>query len=385
MKIKKVHARDMTDAMAKIKDELGKDAVILNSKNIEKGGIFGFFKKKNIEVIAALDDDRSSPKPASERRPVRTPAVSPPGGKNNSAGTHEQTAGANDRSALASEIEELKRLVLTQQTGSQNAGIYPEPLDALDSFLADQEIKSEHRMELMKELLRKWYRTDEHAPGYEEAFSWMKEALYHRLADADFSQLDYSHKYVNIVGPTGAGKTTTAAKIGAEAALNDGKSVAFITTDTFRIAAIEQLKTYAKILNAPLEVAYSIDDFREAVKKFSTYDLVIIDSAGRNFRNSQYVQQLKELIDFNEDIETHLVLAVTSKYRDMKTIIEQFQLIAIHKLIFTKVDETDSCGAMYNAVLDYRIGISYISNGQNVPDDISGTSATDLAERLMRR
>ncbi|WP_332870067.1 flagellar biosynthesis protein FlhF [Salisediminibacterium selenitireducens] len=189
---------------------------------------------------------------------------------------------------------------------------------------------------------------------------------------------------MNLVGPTGVGKTTSVAKIAAHAVLKENKKVAFITTDTFRIAAIEQLKTYAKLLHVPLEVAYSIEDFKAAVEKFEDYDFVVIDSAGRNFRNRLYVEQLNQLIDFNEHMETHLVLSTTAKYRDMKTIIEQFQLITIDKFIFSKLDETDSVGSVYNAMRDYQTGASYITTGQNVPDDIEEASRQQIISWIVR-
>ena len=106
--------------------------------------------------------------------------------------------------------------------------------------------------------------------------------------------MGFNKKYINIVGPTGVGKTTTLAKVAAETMLNQRKKVAFITTDTYRIAAIDQLKTYAKILNIPIEVAYNLEDFKRAADRFSHYDIVFIDTAGRNFRNEQYVKDLEK-------------------------------------------------------------------------------------------
>lgn len=166
------------------------------------------------------------------------------------------------------------------------------------------------------------------------------------------------------------GKTTTIAKIAAKAVLKDNKKVALITTDTYRIAAIEQLKTYAKLLNIPIEVAYNAEDFKNATEKFRSFDLILTDSAGRNFREERFVHELKEVIHFNGEMETYLVLALTSKYADLKKIIEQFHDISIQKVIFTKKDETMSCGTIFNVIADYSLGIAYITDGQNVPEDI---------------
>ncbi|WP_314733471.1 hypothetical protein [Anaerobacillus sp. CMMVII] len=165
--------------------------------------------------------------------------------------------------------------------------------------------------------------------------------------------------------------------------LKHQKKVAFITTDTFRIAAIDQLKTYAKILNVPIEVAFSVEDFVKAKEKLSEYDVVLIDSAGRNFLNQMYIDELKKVIDFDEEMETYLVLSLTSKYRDMASIYEQFSKINISKVIFSKKDETLSRGSMFNLVHEYKVGVAYITNGQSVPDDIIEGSLEEIVNSIL--
>ena len=169
-----------------------------------------------------------------------------------------------------------------------------------------------------------------------------------------FGGVSFTKKYINVVGPTGVGKTTTLAKIAAECILKYKKRVAFITTDTYRIAAIEQLKTYANILNVPLEVCYNLNDFQQATRQFESYDMVFIDTAGRNFRNQKYVEDLRNIIDYNQDMETFLVLSLTAKQIDMEDIYKQFSLISIDKMIFTKADETSTYGAMFNIIYSAR-------------------------------
>lgn len=363
----------MTEAMTKIRTELGQDAVILNSKRVETGGFLGLFTKKNIEVIAAIDPDATTIRPKKETKSAVKPPVKPKAPKQNTV-------------KLSDEIQELKSIVKGMQQGSSKlADDYPSLLQDYNRLLEDQELADLYRMQVMKELLRRWYREEEEKLNSIKVEEWVKVEMHQLLKDHDFGRFTYDKKYLNVVGPTGVGKTTTLAKIAAKAVLQDHKKVAFITTDTFRIAAIEQLKTYAKILNVPVEVAYSIKDFKEALLYLSDYDFVLVDSAGRNFRNPLYVEQLNEVIDFNEHMETHLVLAMTSKYRDMKKIIQQFQLIEIDKFIFTKLDETDSIGGMINVMLDFNIGGSYLATGQNVPDDIEEATAEKLIERLLRR
>jgi flagellar biosynthesis protein FlhF len=199
-----------------------------------------------------------------------------------------------------------------------------------------------------------------------------------------FVGISYQKKYINVVGPTGVGKTTTLAKLAAESMLKNQKKIAFITTDTYRIAAIEQIKTYAKILNAPLEVCYSLEDFQKAKEKFKEMDMVFIDTAGRNFRNRELVSDLEKLIDFTEEVETFLVLSVTSKLNDMLEIYDNFSSIQIDKIIFTKLDETNLRGSMYDFILSADKGVAYMTNGQNVPDDILMATARLTAEEILR-
>ncbi|WP_280768964.1 flagellar biosynthesis protein FlhF [Salipaludibacillus daqingensis] len=376
MKVKKYLAKDMSEAMTKIRTELGQEAVILNSKRVETGGFLGMFTKKSIEVIAAIDPELSLQRPKKEA-PASVIAKTPskPKATNN-----------EDTVKLSNDIKELKSIVKgMQQSTSFGGDDYPSSLEVFNGILLDQELSDSYRMKVMKELLKRWYKEEGEKQGARQIEKWVKDETSQLLNNYDFGRFNYEKKYLNVVGPTGVGKTTTIAKIAAKAVLEDHKKVAFITTDTFRIAAIEQLKTYAKILDVPVKVAYSIKDFKEALDDLKDYDFVLVDSAGRNFRNPLYVKQLNEVIDFNEQMETHLVLAVTSKYRDMKKIIEQFQLIDINKLIFTKLDETDSIGAMVNVMLDFDIGGSYIATGQNVPDDIEEASPEKITERLLRR
>lgn len=370
MKVKKYIAKDMAGAMTKVRTELGSDAVILNSKKVEKGGILGFFSKKNVEVIAAVDPEAAKPK----IRPIS---------KKEYVTRGEQLPSDGGIGYIKKEITELKKMM--QETSSsfqQQAKTYdyPEILLNAEKQLEEQEVKQELRSIIMSKLLKKWYVSEESASS-EEIDQWLKEAIRELLP---VHKKQNHKKFFNVFGPTGVGKTTTIAKIAAKAAVQENKKVAFITTDTFRIAAIEQLRTYAEILDIPMEVAYTIEDFKKAKEKFSSYDFILIDSAGRNFRNSLYVKQLREIIDFEEEMENHLVLSVTSKYRDMEKIIQQFSEIPIQSYIFTKFDETGSTGAVLNAVYDHKIPVSYLTTGQNVPDDIVEADEKKIVNFVLR-
>ena len=159
--------------------------------------------------------------------------------------------------------------------------------------------------------------------------------------------------------------------------------MAFITTDTYRIAAIEQLKTYARILNVPLEVAYNVDDYKAAIAKLSDYDVILVDTAGRNFRDSKYITQLTNLIDEVPGIFTYLVLAITVKPKDLHDVFEQFKQIPLKEVIFTKVDETTQYGSMLSITLLNNIGIAYLTNGQDVPDDLIKPDPTSIGKLIV--
>src|SRR5690625_5495412 len=151
--------------------------------------------------------------------------------------------------------------------------------------------------------------------------------------------------------------------------------------DTYRIAAIDQLKTYARILDVPIEVAYSLDDYKLSLKKYQQYDYIFVDTAGRNFRNLQYIQELKKLLTIDERrVETVLTLALTAKSQDIRDIYSQFRPLGIKKIVFTKVDETLTYGSIFNICIGEDKQISHVTNGQNVPDDLLTPSKSRRSE-----
>ncbi|MED3552173.1 flagellar biosynthesis protein FlhF [Cytobacillus praedii] len=384
MKVKKYVAANMTEAMKKIRAELGNDAVILNSKIAHTGGFLGLFKKRTIEVIAAAD-----PKPKYQQMPKvkHKQMISSKIEQNDEARNQvlQNVSAAEQKPSgeIVKELNELKALLKSIPAGSVSASpSYPAPLQLMDKLLKEQEIDASIQALILSSLLEKWY-VEGASASIEQVYSWLEQEMVKRISSISFGGISFSKKYINVVGPTGVGKTTTLAKIAADCVITHKKKVAFITTDTYRIAAIDQLKTYAKILNVPLEVCYTIDDFKKAVQTFHDFDLVLIDTAGRNFRNKQYVEDLKQVIDFDEDMETYLVLSLTAKQRDMEDIFTQFSSINIDKFIFTKADETSSYGSMYNMINKYNKGVAYMTNGQNVPDDMIAVSPNNIAKSII--
>lgn len=378
----------MPDAMKSIRNELGNEAIILNSRIVYTGGILGFFRKKSFEIIAAVDQlAKHDPKPIRkdmqkglERKPtIQTQEKIGPEKAEKSV----SQVNSKQTEDILKEIADLKELIQSQSFQSGTLpGIYPEPIQKLIHLMQEQEFNPALMDKFTAVFMGKWF-ADGVNRTFDELQGFLKDEIIKVLADKPFGGISFTKKFINVIGPTGVGKTTTLAKIAADCMLNHHKKVAFITTDTYRIAAIEQLKTYAQILNVPIEVCYTLEDFQTAVQKFSSYDVVLIDTAGRNFRNKQYVEDLGKIIDFSVAIENYLVLSLTSNQKVMESIFQQFSSIKIDKFIFTKADETDVYGTMLNMIEKYEIGAAYITTGQEVPDDVMIASPEAMANLII--
>ncbi|WP_409305441.1 flagellar biosynthesis protein FlhF [Peribacillus sp. SCS-155] len=394
MKVKKYAASSMTEAMKQIRAELGNEAVILSSKPIFSGGFLGFFRKRSIEVVAAVDPQSASgPVPVRKEKQRRQPAamaqtknetvrVNADDNANQAAQISKDDQAGKSSEDILKQIADVKDMI---KGLNANAGIqttYPAPLQEIYKLLVTQEFEPQLVQEMMANLLEKWF-ADKGQPADSTLREWLKDEIAAILTRSSIQETKFEKKYVSFVGPTGVGKTTTLAKIAADSMLKQHKKVAFITTDTYRIAAIDQLQTYAKILNVPIEVAYNLEDFKKAADRFAHYDLVFIDTAGRNFRDQKYVAELQKIIDFDKDLETYLVLSLTSKQKDMNEIYSQFSGVRIKQLIFTKADETSTYGAIVNLINSYKIGAAFITDGQNVPDDLKQIEPRIIANMIV--
>lgn len=431
MRVKRYVVDSMPDALQKIRSDLGKDAVILNTKEIRSGGFLGLFGKKKIEVIAAVDGSGSAPTGAKQTprtgavrnqaapRPVapvavmepeqlafpEVPDVLPPAAspqrQEPAAGPKEapqQAAAANvsgvytpprpaplknREDQLFEELKQMREMMqkLTLQAGGGEA---PGQIAAprIRARLAEQEVDPV--------LVETWL--DRAKAEAEELGEPLTEAFASRsirtqmgdlLRTGQHKPIALQTKIAHFVGPTGVGKTTTIAKLAAEQVLKHRRKVGFITSDTYRISAVEQLRTYANILNVPLEVVFSHQDLLKAFEALKDCDLIFMDTAGRNFRNEMYVSELGALLRTQGDSETYLVLSLTTKYKDMKAITGNFTKFKLDKVLFTKMDETDSYGPVVNLIHDFGLQLSYVANGQNVPDDIAEVSEQALIDAIL--
>lgn len=382
MKVKKFVAPSMQEAMKKIRFEMGNDAVILNSKVNRTGGFLGLFTKTKIEVIAAIDPDIPSRGKAEITRTFKERTVQPIPAADDvfKKETIKTVEGEMKNEQLLEEIKELKELIQTI-SGHEKPNQYPESLEEIYQELIKNDMNEKIVHSLLTELLLDLQETN--LPS-ERLKNKLEELFFSKLDNLEFGGISFQKKYINVIGPTGVGKTTTLAKLAALCVFQKKKKVAFITTDTYRIAAIEQLKKYATILDVPIEVCYNIEDFKLAKQKLNSYDYVFIDTAGRNFQENHYVRDLHSIIEFNHDMETFLVLAATAKPIDMINVYKQFSSIPIDKLIFTKLDETSTKGPLYEVVVETKKGVAYTTHGQNVPNDIEEATKELIIQQVLR-
>lgn len=392
MKVKKYIVDTLPQAMGQIKTELGNDAMILHTKKIKTGGFFGFFGKEKIEVIAAVDNSTQQQIPKNQNQYNK--ATQNYSNANSFTTTSKETktitpvpnsaTSLTNSNQLTSEVGELKNLIIKLMMNDNEAGLsksYKKELKEKYELLIKQGVS----LELATSLIEK---TVENIGEDADSFTIYNELemqIMNILSEhSDAKEIQESTKIVHFVGPTGVGKTTTIAKLAAEKVLKQNKRIAFVTADTYRIGAVDQLKTYAEILNAPIEVVFSPQDTKKAIEKLQGYDLIFMDTAGRNYHNDMYISELNNILAKTNSTETFLVLSLTHKYEDMISILERFKKVNIDKILFTKFDETFSYGSILNILNDYPYSSSYITHGQSVPDDIELFDEQKIAKAILR-
>lgn len=271
--------------------------------------------------------------------------------------------------ALLEEIREMKLMMTRLSRSAVTEPQLPEPAQRICDRLIEQDVDRE----LLDDWLEMVHQQRDRELASASDFDWeqaFREVLKGFIDQRIGGGIEPSTRIIYVAGPTGVGKTTTIAKLAAEQLFKFNRKVGLITSDTYRISAVDQLRTYASILNVPLEIVQSPGDLHRAMQRLEACDLILMDTAGRNYRNELLVSELQSLLAHREDSETYLVLSLTSKSKDMKTITQHFSQYHLDKVIFTKVDETGSIGAMFNLLHEYPLKISYMTNGQNVPEDV---------------
>ncbi|WFA87760.1 flagellar biosynthesis protein FlhF [Paenibacillus amylolyticus] len=445
MRVKQYVVETMPEAMLQIRKDLGSDAVILSTKEIKVGGVMGMFRKKRIEVVAAVDkeENKQTTKPVQNQfTPVprafvpeayRQTARSFVAASDESVTTNTADQSVQDQSAAAPsvfesrnigsnidsgsgssstdhkprpqgadfsgsttgpkptgsdlqqdklmiELQDLKQMVTRLSKQGTSADPVPEELHTIRERLTEQDVWPEVWESWFDSIQAKWSEDELKEQDVEQV---VKLEIMHFLEQRIEEGILPTTRIVYVAGPTGVGKTTTIAKLAAEQMFKKQRKVGFITSDTYRISAVEQLRTYASILNVPLEVVQSPGDTQRAISRLENCDLIFMDTAGRNYRNELLVSELQSLLAPVENSETFLVMSMTSKSADMVQITEHFSKYGLDKVIFTKMDETGSCGPLFNLLHRFPLKLAYVANGQNVPDDLLKPDADSLSKQLL--
>lgn len=412
MIIKKFTGKTEEEALAAARKELGNGVVTMNVKTVKAKGLAGFFGAKLTEATVAIEDERESLKGV--RREVGVSKGETPGSQGTGAARQERSAGFVNESSqnIEKKLDSLQTLLVNRLQQEDNAR--GEQYDSREEQ-ADQEREEESEKEPEKQepseqekFMRLLYNTmlenevDEKyanqiindvdkAEKPDLPIDFILANVYQKMIlkfnkAKGITASEKGPKVVLFMGPTGVGKTTTIAKIASGFAVEEKKKVALLTADTYRIAAAEQLRTYANILEVPFRVIYTPEEAQSAVADFSEFDYIFVDTAGHSHQNEEQLGNMKKLLDAikeSADCQAFLVLSATTKYRDLIRIANSYQEIMDYQLIFTKLDETATLGNLLNVKLYTDTSIAFVTYGQNVPDDIELFNPQKTVKQLL--
>ena len=421
MIIKKYVGKTESEATEEAKRELGQNIVVMNVRPAKKSGIFSFFQGQKIEVTVALEEESEKPvrtyTPEKNTRPVaRGSALADSTQRDTIIASSNGSALKpvndikDDNSAIEEKLDNLSNLLEKNFLKTERDEIrgfekpIAEPEEPAAKSSAPSSDISEETLSFIKLLYNTLIEnevdeiyvnqlTDEvekiSKPGlpFDYALSNVYQKMVLKFGKSEPIEPNTDGPKAEIfIGPTGVGKTTTIAKLATELRVNQKKKVALLTVDTYRIAAAEQLRTYASILEIPFRVIYSVEEMQQAAEDFKDYDYIMVDTAGHSLHNEELKQGVEAFIRTLEDVmdcENYLVLSATTKYRDLIEIADAYSEMVAYKLIFTKMDETGAKGNLYNIRIHTGAPIAYITNGQNVPDDIAVFDAQRIVKNLL--
>ena len=376
MKIKKYLVKDVREAMRMIKEELGDDAIILNTRKVKKGGFLGIGAKTYFEVTAVVEDEKKEEKKRAPTPPRREDIYKLQEILMRNRYQNQAPSSTSSPSNIEEEINRIKDMI-SELKGMVFAGKneIPPGIRTVANGMRRQGIDEEIVSKVVEYLRITYGDVD---PASREFKMKLAEYL---TPFVKSEEVDLSGKIV-FVGPTGVGKTTTLAKLAAKLKLELKKRVAILTLDTYRIAAADQLKTYASIMDIPIRVAYTPQEAGMALSAMVDYDVILMDTAGRSQKNDLQMGELKLIVDSVKPDRIFLVLSMNYRLADIKDMIRKFKVVEPTHVILTKLDETSAYGHFVNVPLHSDLPIAFVTNGQRVPEDIFVANSVELARML---
>jgi flagellar biosynthesis protein FlhF len=379
MDVKTYRAATMHEALALVRQDLGPDAAVLHTREVRCHRLLGWLTgARQIEVTASAQVNVPS------RLPARVLAQRPPAVPAPARFGDETQARTELPSGVQGQLSDLQMMVrqLCQRSRCDGQHDLPESLFHLFAELIDADLSEELARELVE-------RVRAETPDAELTDPVLVRARIARMVESEIAiagpiRVHPGHRrIVALVGPTGVGKTTTIAKLAAHYRLKEKRRVGLITVDTYRIAAVEQLRTYADIIDLPMQVVSTPREMREAIRQLDGLELILMDTAGRSPRDEIRIQELKAFLTEARADEVHLVLSSGAGARTLVETAQRFAAVGTTALILTKLDEATGLGNLLPLVRTSKLPLSYVTNGQNVPDDIEKADSGRLARLIL--
>jgi flagellar biosynthesis protein FlhF len=384
----------MNEAVTRIRYELGKDAIIVSQRKIRKNGFLGFFSKKILEVTAAVDREKNdTPSDMQEGieaiKKIMNNSVKEDKSKSSNVTVKKPEVLSEAMDTENSKVS--KSLYNTALLNKNNEELIKEVQemrnmlsDMMDISISGTSVKSKIQLRLENsDLDKKVIETITNKMKNMEENENEEEKLKAVLGDMIKVSEVLLENVVVFVGPTGVGKTTTIAKLAGRLALIEKKKVGLITIDTYRIGAVEQLKTYADIMNIPFKVVLTIKDMQQVIESMKDCDVILIDTTGRSSKNTMQISELRAFIEKIGTSNINLVMSCTTKNKDIDVIVNGYKLLNYNNIIITKLDETSTYGSIVNILYNAQKPVSFVTTGQNVPDDIKVLSSRELINLVL--
>jgi flagellar biosynthesis protein FlhF len=398
MDLRTFQASTMSAALAEVKSQLGPGAVILHTRTFSKNTWLGLRRRAVVEITAGRQARGQAARIAPPRgeaiarpmlpAPAQRPMLESRLPTDPRRQLLESPAGQSAALlGLSQEIGGIKTLIkeLVDKANRQNCPSVPEELFEYYSQLIENDVAQELASEMIK-TLQKQIRP-EHARQGDFVREKLRDQIEKLLPSSGpiVRTKPIGPHVVALIGPTGVGKTTTVAKLAANLMLREKRRVGLVTLDTYRIAAVDQLRRYAEIIGAPLQVVASTDDLKSAIRSMSNCEFILIDTAGRSPKDALKLSELKNFLAAANPDEVHLVLSSTGSQQCVELAVSRFSEVRVDKIIFTKLDEASHLGVVLNVMCKVKKALSYVTTGQDVPDDIEVGRGSVLARMILAK